>query len=32
LPKPRDQILTRQLTEFLKFRYAVHQAIGGIVR
>jgi NitT/TauT family transport system ATP-binding protein len=31
LPKPRDQILTRQLTEFLKFRYAVHQAIGGIV-
>src|SRR6266403_3030378 len=32
LPKPRDQILTRQLTEFLKFRYAVHQAIGGIIR
>ena len=27
LPKPRDQIITRQLTEFLQFRYDVHQAI-----
>jgi NitT/TauT family transport system ATP-binding protein len=32
LPKPRNQILTRQLPEFLKFRYAVHQAIGGMAR
>ena len=32
LPKPRNQIVTRQLTEFLKFRYAVHQAIGGMIR
>lgn len=32
LPKPRNQIMTRQLPEFLNFRYAVHQAIGGIVR
>jgi len=32
LPKPRDQIITRQSTEFLKFRYAVHQAIGGMTR
>jgi NitT/TauT family transport system ATP-binding protein len=30
LPKPRDQILTRQLAEFLKFRYAVHHAIAGM--
>ncbi len=30
LPKPRDQIVTRQLAEFLKFRYAVHQAIAGM--
>jgi NitT/TauT family transport system ATP-binding protein len=29
LPKPRDQITTRQLSEFLKFRYAVHRAIAG---
>ena len=28
LPKPRDQIATRQLPAFLHFRYAVHQAIG----
>lgn len=28
LPKPRDQIVTRQLPAFLEFRYAVHQAIG----
>jgi len=28
LPKPRDQIATRQLPAFLDFRYAVHQAIG----
>ena len=28
LPKPRDQIITRQMPEFLRFRYAVHQAIG----
>jgi NitT/TauT family transport system ATP-binding protein len=28
LPKPRDQIVTRQMPEFLEFRYAVHQAIG----
>lgn len=27
LPKPRDQIITRQMPEFLQFRYAVHQAI-----
>jgi len=27
LPKPRDQIITRQLPEFLQFRYDVHQAI-----
>jgi len=30
LGKPRDQIMTRQTAEFLKFRYAVHQAIGGV--
>lgn len=29
LPKPRDQIMTRQLPEFLGFRYAVHRAIAG---
>jgi NitT/TauT family transport system ATP-binding protein len=28
LPKPRDQVATRQLPAFLEFRYAVHQAIG----
>jgi NitT/TauT family transport system ATP-binding protein len=28
LPKPRDQIVTRQMPAFLEFRYAVHQAIG----
>lgn len=28
LPKPRDQIATRQMSAFLEFRYAVHQAIG----
>jgi NitT/TauT family transport system ATP-binding protein len=27
LPKPRDQIITRQMPEFLQFRYDVHQAI-----
>ena len=27
LPKPRDQITTRQLPRFLEFRYALHQAI-----
>jgi NitT/TauT family transport system ATP-binding protein len=27
LPKPREQIITRQLPGFLNFRYAVHQAI-----
>lgn len=32
LPKPRNQIMTRQLAEFLKFRYAVHQAIAGITK
>ncbi len=32
LPKPRNQIMTRQLPEFLKFRYAVHQAIGGMAQ
>jgi NitT/TauT family transport system ATP-binding protein len=30
LPKPRDQVMTRQLPEFLRFRYAVHQAIAGV--
>jgi NitT/TauT family transport system ATP-binding protein len=29
LPEPRNQITTRQTPEFLNFRYAVHQAIGG---
>jgi NitT/TauT family transport system ATP-binding protein len=28
LPKPREQLVTRQLPAFLEFRYAVHQAIG----
>jgi NitT/TauT family transport system ATP-binding protein len=32
LPKPRDQIMTRQLAEFLKFRYAVHHAIAGALQ
>jgi NitT/TauT family transport system ATP-binding protein len=32
LPAPRNQITTRQMTEFLRFRYAVHQAIGGTGR
>lgn len=32
LPKPRDQIITRQLTEFLKFRYAVYRAIAGMTQ
>jgi len=29
LPKPRDQIMTRQSPDFLAFRYAVHHAIAG---
>jgi len=28
LPTPRDQILTRQLPQFLAYRYGLHQAIG----
>jgi NitT/TauT family transport system ATP-binding protein len=28
LPAPRDQILTRQLAQFLAYRYGLHQAIG----
>ena len=28
LPSPRDQITTRQLPEFLSYRYALHKAIG----
>jgi NitT/TauT family transport system ATP-binding protein len=28
LPKPREQITTRQLPRFLEYRYMVHQAIG----
>ena len=28
LPKPRDQIATRQLPRFLELRYLLHQAIG----
>ncbi|MBV9566490.1 MAG: ABC transporter ATP-binding protein [Bradyrhizobium sp.] len=28
LPAPRDQLSTRQLPQFLEYRYAVHQAIG----
>ena len=30
LPKPRDQITTRQMPAFLDFRYQVHQAIGHV--
>jgi NitT/TauT family transport system ATP-binding protein len=32
LPEPRNQLITRQMAEFLEFRYAVHQAIGGAAR
>jgi NitT/TauT family transport system ATP-binding protein len=32
LPRPRDQITTRQSQEFLQLRYAVHQAISGAAR
>jgi NitT/TauT family transport system ATP-binding protein len=28
LPAPRDQILTRQLPQFLAYRYGLHKAIG----
>jgi ABC-type nitrate/sulfonate/bicarbonate transport system ATPase subunit len=28
LPKPRDQIVTRQMPKFLELRYLLHQAIG----
>jgi NitT/TauT family transport system ATP-binding protein len=28
LPNPRDQIMTRQLPEFLNYRYRLHKAIG----
>jgi NitT/TauT family transport system ATP-binding protein len=28
LPAPRDQLSTRQLPQFLEFRFAVHRAIG----
>ena len=28
LPKPRDQIATRQMPKFLELRYLLHQAIG----
>jgi NitT/TauT family transport system ATP-binding protein len=28
LPKPRDQVATRQLPKFLELRYLLHQAIG----
>jgi NitT/TauT family transport system ATP-binding protein len=28
LPKPRDQVVTRQLPKFLELRYLLHQAIG----
>jgi NitT/TauT family transport system ATP-binding protein len=28
LPKPRDQVVTRQLPKFLELRYRLHQAIG----
>jgi NitT/TauT family transport system ATP-binding protein len=28
LPGPRDQILTRQLLQFLSYRYGLHKAIG----
>jgi NitT/TauT family transport system ATP-binding protein len=30
LPKPREQIVTRQLPKFLELRYLLHQAIGQI--
>jgi NitT/TauT family transport system ATP-binding protein len=29
LPRPRDQVVTRQLPEFLALRYLVHRAIGS---
>ncbi len=28
LPRPRDQVVTRQLPEFLELRYLLHRAIG----
>jgi NitT/TauT family transport system ATP-binding protein len=28
LPKPRDQVVTRQMAKFLELRYLLHQAIG----
>ena len=28
LPKPRDQVVTRQMSKFLELRYLLHQAIG----
>ena len=28
LPAPRDQIMTRQLPQFLSYRYGLHKAIG----
>src|SRR5262245_33603619 len=28
LPRPRDQITTRQLPKFLEYRYTLHQALG----
>ena len=28
LPKPRDQVVTRQMPKFLELRYLLHQAIG----
>jgi NitT/TauT family transport system ATP-binding protein len=28
LPKPRDQVVSRQLPKFLELRYLLHQAIG----
>jgi len=28
LPNPRDQVLTRQLPQFLAYRYSLHKAIG----
>jgi NitT/TauT family transport system ATP-binding protein len=30
LPRPREQIVTRQLPKFLELRYLLHQAIGQI--
>jgi NitT/TauT family transport system ATP-binding protein len=30
LPKPRDQVVTRQLPQFLELRYLLHQAIGQV--